>query len=353
MNSGLFQTIASFLVAAVSGKYSKVLCLLLFSLTVQAKVQITEMETDRIKNSFVVKLHTDRIIDIRSLEVDFIRETIQINVPLAQIKGNKNLMRVSDRIVRSVYSYKPSRKLFRTRIILKKGMPAASFLNAVEITRSGKTLSIHVTGKGDRNIAKGTGNEVSMVLPVARRVTKKMKNSGVANKKPPGRVKNEVTQGSLRKRAKGKNVSKAQASAEGSRDNQKKQGTDDNRLQPIKGESRQQEAESLTNFFIVLGFLAVVILFSFFKVRKLSIRNRSLSLNGTKIRILAQRFLDQKKSIAIIQVSGENLLVGITEQNISVLKTLSLLNEETSKEVSKTPSIWSLKNQPLSEEKAS
>ncbi len=47
-----------------------------------------------------------------------------------------------------------------------------------------------------------------------------------------------------------------------------------------------------------------------------------------KIRILTQFHLGPKKSLAIVRVAGEAILIGITDHNISMLKSLSLLDGE-------------------------
>lgn len=62
-------------------------------------------------------------------------------------------------------------------------------------------------------------------------------------------------------------------------------------------------------------------------------RNTTTKGNNTKIKILTQHHLGAKKSLAIIQVAGESLLIGITDQNISMLKSLSLLDEEVPEDV--------------------
>lgn len=48
----------------------------------------------------------------------------------------------------------------------------------------------------------------------------------------------------------------------------------------------------------------------------------------TKIKILTQHHIGPKRSLAIVQVAGESILVGITDHSITMLKTLSLLDEE-------------------------
>lgn len=46
-----------------------------------------------------------------------------------------------------------------------------------------------------------------------------------------------------------------------------------------------------------------------------------------QIHMVTQYHLDSKKRLVIVRVAGEHLLLGLTDQNISLLKTLSLLEE--------------------------
>lgn len=57
-------------------------------------------------------------------------------------------------------------------------------------------------------------------------------------------------------------------------------------------------------------------------------RNHGAKVDSTRIRVISQHFLGPKKSLAIVRVAGESILIGITEQSISHLRTLSLLDEE-------------------------
>jgi len=47
-----------------------------------------------------------------------------------------------------------------------------------------------------------------------------------------------------------------------------------------------------------------------------------------RIRVLNQHFLGPRKSLAIIRVAGETILIGVTDQNISMIKALSLIDDE-------------------------
>lgn len=47
-----------------------------------------------------------------------------------------------------------------------------------------------------------------------------------------------------------------------------------------------------------------------------------------QIKVLTQHYLGPKKSLAIIRVAGESMLIGITDHNITMIKSLALLDEE-------------------------
>lgn len=55
---------------------------------------------------------------------------------------------------------------------------------------------------------------------------------------------------------------------------------------------------------------------------------KKLTSRNKMIEVLAQHSLGPKKSVAVIRVAGETVLVGVTDNHISILKTLSLLDEE-------------------------
>lgn len=75
---------------------------------------------------------------------------------------------------------------------------------------------------------------------------------------------------------------------------------------------------------VVCAFLGAVL----FGLKRWAARRSKNTVSPTKIQILTQHHLGPKKSLAIIQVAGEAILIGITDQNISMLKTLALIDDE-------------------------
>jgi flagellar protein FliO/FliZ len=56
--------------------------------------------------------------------------------------------------------------------------------------------------------------------------------------------------------------------------------------------------------------------------------SKKITQRAKMIEVLNQHHLGPKKSLAIIRVAGETVLVGITDQNITLLKNLSLLDDD-------------------------
>jgi flagellar protein FliO/FliZ len=79
----------------------------------------------------------------------------------------------------------------------------------------------------------------------------------------------------------------------------------------------------------IVGILSAGALFYIKKMKKV----KSALGPAPEIKILTQHHLGPKKSLAIIRVAGESILVGITDQNINLLKSLSLLDEDIPEQV--------------------
>ncbi|WP_413558706.1 FliO/MopB family protein [Bdellovibrio sp. HCB209] len=85
---------------------------------------------------------------------------------------------------------------------------------------------------------------------------------------------------------------------------------------------------------LTLSILGLVASGAFFFMRKY---NRPTERkHQTQIKVLQQHYLGPKKSLAIVRVAGESILIGITDQNISMIKSLSLLDDEVPEEAPKS-----------------
>lgn len=98
-------------------------------------------------------------------------------------------------------------------------------------------------------------------------------------------------------------------------------------------DSGKKAASDGTGWFrilLTLSMLGVVGTGAYIFIKKKSVpQDRK---HQTQIKVLQQHYLGPKKSLAIVRVAGESILVGITDHNISMIKSLSLLDDEVPEE---------------------
>lgn len=86
------------------------------------------------------------------------------------------------------------------------------------------------------------------------------------------------------------------------------------------------EAGGALKLLLTLAILGVVGTGAIIFLKKYSVpKDRQ---HQTQIKILQQHYLGPKKSLAIVRVAGESILIGVTEHNISMIKSLALLDED-------------------------
>lgn len=99
---------------------------------------------------------------------------------------------------------------------------------------------------------------------------------------------------------------------------------------PVHLDGDKKSAPTDSPIFKVIMSLSVIGILgcgAFFWIKKYAKKGNSKSA-ATQIKVLTQHYLGPKKSLAIIRVAGESILVGITDHNISLIKELSLIDDE-------------------------
>lgn len=101
-----------------------------------------------------------------------------------------------------------------------------------------------------------------------------------------------------------------------------------------KNNKNSSEGSSAAKAILSAVVIAIMAGAAFVLLKKYSYKAKA-SKNQPQIKILTQHFMGPKKSLAIVRVAGESILVGITDQNISMIKSLSLLDEDLPQDVPK------------------
>lgn len=74
-------------------------------------------------------------------------------------------------------------------------------------------------------------------------------------------------------------------------------------------------------FFLMIASVVVV------SVKRVA-KKKSIGGKKARIEVLHQHFLGPKKSLALVQVAGEAILIGVTDHNISMIKSVALIDDE-------------------------
>ena len=105
---------------------------------------------------------------------------------------------------------------------------------------------------------------------------------------------------------------------------------------PLKiAETTNATAQTGQSGKLILTLLVLVGMFAaaYYLIKKYAYSNK-INKSNMQIKILSQHHLGAKKSLAIIRVAGESILIGVTDQNISMIKSLALIDDEVPAEVS-------------------
>lgn len=93
-----------------------------------------------------------------------------------------------------------------------------------------------------------------------------------------------------------------------------------------------EESHPIFKMILAISMMGVVGTGAYIFVRKYGKTNFTAGKNN-EIKVLTQHYLGPKKSLAIIRVAGESILIGVTDQNINMIKSLALLDDEVPEEV--------------------
>lgn len=102
-------------------------------------------------------------------------------------------------------------------------------------------------------------------------------------------------------------------------------------LQLDKPKVAESQAGSLFKALFGIAIVGILATVAYMMIKKHSIKNAKNP--HTQIKVLTQHYLGPKKSLAIVRVAGESILIGVTDQNINMIKSLSLLDEDIPEDV--------------------
>lgn len=271
--------------------------------------------------------------EIEYLSPKFFNKTVEIDFPGSRLNFESKYFPTRDSDIYQVYISQMETGLIRLRLMLSQKITGIE--DQLRVASDGKYLEIHVSkdradtlesllerairlqGKNESNLAKDV-EEVSgfpgkSAIPVKPEV---ISNAGFL---PPAKPSNREPL--LLSQIVGKALPTAQNIIGG-------EGQEIQNEVGLFQEGRVRKADSSDmlsagfKMFYTLIFVLAAMFFIFYLFKKFVWKNGGLGGSGKSVRVLSTGFLGPKKSLALVEIPGEILVLGIADGHISLLSNI-------------------------------
>ena len=286
----------------------------------------------RAGSAFETRLTVAEGVADGQVDVRYINETVQIEIPNASFPKGKLMLSADDETVKSVYLSETEEGAVRVRFILNKNISARSFDGAVEATRADGALVLRVLGSGTKSAARKSQQEIHRSVAISNGAagteTLDVPTRLVAGARSPasGVQPTPLTPETA--------IALARAEAESQEKKPEaaikvEAKVPESQIPIAIDEKKEKRADSdpIRRALLAAFALAVVLGVGAFSLRKMARRNTT-GKQTPRIQILGQHYLGPKKSLALVHVAGESILIGVTENNITLIKSIALIDDE-------------------------
>jgi flagellar protein FliO/FliZ len=323
-----------------------------------APVAVEKVHAFRDGDTFTAELQTTSGWSGSDVQVQYFRDSIQVDITGAFLNKGKQLIKVEDRAFKSVYATQFDATTVRARLTVKPGLSAKSFAGHFHAKRGPGAMTFEITGDANdgksikavsdepHTIAVADEDTIADSMPAtliagASTAIDAVGGSGASvkgndSKNSESKIANSKALDSKPAESKEAGIATASIIGDAKSDTAaviKKVDTNklpENEIPVLSATKAEKKSESNPFFRIIttLIVIAVALGASAYGLKKMAARTNGKKGLSTKINVLTTHHLGPKKNLMIIQVAGETLLIGVTDHNISMLKTLALIDDE-------------------------
>ena len=279
--------------------------ILVSSISAWSAPQIQSVKANTDGEKFTAVYQVSEPIENKEFNINYRPRSIELNFAGASL-AEKSIVRVDHTFVDRIYSANKDGKVF-SRIILKEGLVAKDYEKRVGFEIKDNKVVLKIADKevfptsAAADLDAALDKEVERVLSQDLPEKQTVKTTGIT---VPIKVSKQHV-----KTEEHKKESEIPVLTE-------------------KNDSKAAETENpygrMIMSFVVIGLFgaAMAMMTRWWK------KKSSKSTDNNKIRMVTQHFLGPRKSLAIVRVAGETMLIGVTDHNISMIKSLSLLDDD-------------------------
>jgi len=291
-----------------------------------------------LENVDVKKLPDDLVIrlkfknpEIEYLSPKFFNKTVEIDFPGSRLKSKSKYFPTQDSDIYQVYISQLDSGLVRLRLMLAQKMTGIE--DQLRVQNDGKYLEIRVS--------KNRGDTLESLL---ERATRLQVEEETRVEKPHEEISEPSEDSAILPEviSKANHLSDAKPSKRDSlplaqlvgkalptpRDQIADGGPETNNRMDLfqKGKVRKADSPDLLStslkMFYTLLFVLAAMFFLFYLFKKFVWKNGGLGGSGKSVKVLSTGFLGPKKSLALVEIPGEILVLGIADGHISLLSNI-------------------------------
>ncbi len=255
---------------------------------------------DKNYDEFVTELNFTGSIDLSKVEISHGKKELTVVIPKVTTAKKEAKLEIDDKEVKLIEVKRDKESVSIVLNFVKK-INAKSFKGYTRIEKDGNLVRVSL--KRHSYIVQQNKLKKEILKPVALDLNEKEEPAAVSAK-----------------------VEKSESKL-GKVDIVKKSENEIPVLASKKASAKEGSGSTISRLAISLGIVCCFAIGLIFFARWWS-KNNKLQTPKSKIRVLNQHHLGPKKSLAIIRVAGEAILIGVTDHSINHIKTLSLLDGE-------------------------
>ena len=319
------------------------LFILLNPLSLDAKVNLNDMnllenvEIQSTANELIVKFNFKKRLGHYNQPV-FFKKSIQLDFPFAYSQPAKQFLKTGNSKISQIYVSQYNAKKMRVRFILEKG-GEGDYKDRFHLQKEGNSLTVRVDRKQgdilDQLLARTTEKiEEKKLQESVNEISTDIKNKKSVESQPihlPVK-KLVLSNASDLKKASSEKIKMASFNKKPNWKSDKKKientssGIKKTSLALLKPDNKQSNQLDLISsgfkMIMTLSLVLGLIFVLFFGFKKYVLKNTVFGGGGKLINILSTNFLAPKKNIALVEVAGEILVLGVSDQSISLLTSI-------------------------------
>jgi len=320
------------------------LCTLLIPLSLEAKVNLSNMNrlenvvTEFTEDELTIKFYFKKSL-VHLREPLFFEKSIQVDFPLAYSQPAKRFLKTGDSQISQIYVSQFNSRTMRVRFIMGKD-EEGDYKNRFHMEKDGDSLVVRVK-RGETDILGQLLARTTEKFNDKKQINKRNKfkvnnieekrevksqplpfdakklissDSDILKSDSPKKIKtasyNKVPKWKTASNKTGESSSLIKKTSFG--------------LQPPEDKKKTEPVSLLSSGLRMVTTLSLVlglIFLLFFGFKKYVLKNTAFG-GGKLVQVLSTNFLAPKKNIALVEVAGEILVLGVSDQNISLLTSI-------------------------------